>query len=301
MRNPAVFRRFIAISLMMSANVSLASESQEWSEIYRSEMAQQRTHLGLRCVYSSAEQAQQAIEDFGDKQLLMSVQQFHSELAKNGLTPNPSSQFTSQFGTQDLCYMSENEYVALAMYTGNYYQQINAALRSMKIQELKKYRVLIKFILSALSKLKNFEGYVKRGTSLKPEAIGNCQEGALFADRGFLSTSTAGGFGGSFRFLVKPKTCKYIAPLSNYPNEEEVLCLPGTVFQIRYLAKKQENYELIVQEVSQQLDIDDLISVVEKNPSLQNPDSHDFYGNSCQPINRVDLSKNVNVNPASGF
>lgn len=287
---------FLFFSLILCFNQAiLAAETKEpnWSKIYSTEINKSRSDLSLQCALKSDDEYKAFLKKQTDPDLKLSSDQFNKALQKMGIMAPFSNVNSADFETKKVCYLNSSEYSAIQIYTGSYYGIINSALRTLDLKELKTHRLLIKFMLSGLSKLENYQGYVKRGTSLSESRLSHCKPGAVFADRGFLSTSIASGFHGEYKFVIQSKTCKYIAPFSIFQGEEEVLCLPGTVFQIRYLPTKEgySDKKILVEEVAQSFDIDDLIKVLTANPGLQHPEDKELLGQSCQPLPVVDAEK----------
>lgn len=130
------------------------------------------------------------------------------------------------------CGLSVAEYSILRAYVGSAYSQLNSALRSGT--NLDKFGPIANVLTRALSKLKSFNGFVRRGASLPKEIFDKISVGTTFVDKAFLSTSMNLGFSSSTRFLLHSKTCAYVAPLSPHTNEKEVLCRAGTRFCVIY-------------------------------------------------------------------
>lgn len=268
---------------------NLEAKAENWSQIFADEIGKSKSNLGAQCLYKSDAQYKKAKKAMPlDKDTEISNADFVSDLSKLGIYASQYN-FNQNYETESVCYMTQNEYMALRMYTGSFYTQINSALRNLDLDQIKNYRLVIKFLINALNKLENYVGVTKRGTNLKAETISECQAGAAFADRGFLSTSVGSGFGGNYRFILASSSCKYVAPFSSYPNEEEVLCLPGTVFQIRYYDKNLGNgsTSIILQEAGQRFDIDDLIETLEQHPDVQTPDTGSYWTQSCQSSEEI--------------
>ena len=268
-------------------------EEMDWAGLFASEIIKSKSYLGLKCVYNSDKEYQASLKEHAaDKDLNVANADFVAQLQSVGINASQYNHNDSglNYESKELCFLTQNEYVAIRIYTGNYYQQINAALRNLDLQTLKNYRVLIKFLMAGLNKLENYVGVTKRGTNLKSELTTFCEAGNAFGDRGFMSTSVAGGFGGQYRFILASATCKYVAPISSVSSEEEVLCLPGTLFQVRYMNVGAAGKEVIIQEVEgagQRLNIDDLIKTLENNPEAQNPNNENYWAQTCQPAELI--------------
>jgi hypothetical protein len=268
-------------------------EELDWAGIFASEIQKASSYLGLKCLYNSEKQYQKSIlEKEIDSDLNITNAEFIGQLQSVGIGASQYNTNVSGFkyDSKELCFITQNEYLAIRLYTGSYYRQINAALRNLDLQSLKSYKVLIKFLMSGLNKLDNFVGVTKRGSILKSELTTFCEAGNAFGDRGFMSTSVASGFSGAYRFVLASATCKYVAPISTYTQEEEVLCLPGTLFQVRYFQDGSAGKEVVLQEVEgagQRLNIDDLIKSLEAHPETQNPNHQNYWAQSCQPAELI--------------
>lgn len=129
------------------------------------------------------------------------------------------------------CQLTKEEIAALLFYTGNGYSVLNGALRSHKSSE---WDNVILLLNAALKKLAPYAGHVRRGASLPEKIAGNYQQGSEITETAYTSTSVASGFGGKHQFVIKTKgeNCFYLGKLSMADHEEEVLCLPGTRFEI---------------------------------------------------------------------
>ena len=115
-------------------------------------------------------------------------------------------------------------------YTVDGYKPINSALRNGE------YRVEVDDIIEDLLTLEPFEGITYRGMS--KEVFKKSLKGKVFSDKAFLSTSKlrveALAFGGEDRVLlrIEGRSGRSVEEISSYPDEEEVLFLPGTKFQV---------------------------------------------------------------------
>jgi hypothetical protein len=290
MKNTKISLNLILVfTLLLSTKIAHAEAETNWEQIFSNESVKSQSYLGTQCKFETPAEYRDYLKTQTDPDLKTSHESFTHDLQMLGIQTAPYELMAQKPETKYICYMTANEYLALSLYTGAYYQQINAALRKLDLQQLKNYRLLIKFLIAGLSKIKDYVGVTKRGTNLKSETIGHCKANAAFADRGFLSTSVGAGFGGNYRFVLASKSCKYIASFSRFPDEEEVLCLPGTVFQIGYFEKKPTGTQVVLVEVGQTFNIDDLIQTLEENPELQNPNFGDNLAQSCQPnLNKIE-------------
>ncbi|MBF0425279.1 MAG: hypothetical protein HQL66_05630 [Magnetococcales bacterium] len=136
--------------------------------------------------------------------------------------------------------LSDAELAALHGYTDhtrpdgeNDYQVINGALRDGSREELKLLAPYINALIYALEKLPDYAGDVTRVTNLPQHVAETLAPGGTYSDPAFMSTATGlSRFRGKYLFFIKSKTGKYIAPLSMYPYQHEVLYPPGKEFII---------------------------------------------------------------------
>lgn len=300
MKNPSFKKCFVLLlilplfsSAVFAKGAKAQQDETDWAAIFSGEIQKAKSHLGLKCLNATGKQSEKILlEKPTDPDLNLTNKEFLDQLQSVGIYAHQYNANVSglKYGSKELCLITQNEYLAIRIYTGSYYRQINSALRNLDLQSLKNYKILIKFLMSGLNKLENYVGVTKRGSSLKSELTTFCEAGNAFADRGFMSTSVASGFGGEYRFILASATCKYVAPISTYSQEEEVLCLPGTLFQVRYFNDGPAGKEVILQEVEgagQRLNIDDLIKTLEENPETQNPTYENYWSQSCQPAELI--------------
>lgn len=214
----------------------------------------------LNCVLSSFEDSQKFDENQNDPDLLISDSDFYSILRRDQILNK--SLFNEMHPTPEKCFLNKKELFAIERYTGTLFGEMNQFLRfnDSSNKELKQevnasgvdenpaLQLLIKYAINGLKKLKPYEGYVKRADSLRPDLI-QSQIGKMFQFKGFTSTSLSMEFPGEVQSLMYSRTCRYIGPLSASPEEDEVLCLPGTRFKLLDRQNIQGIYRLILTEV----------------------------------------------------
>ncbi len=170
------------------------------------------------------------------------------------------------------CYLNAKELFALMYYTGDGYRKLNQTLRDnedaiqaglrpqrTRSDELEKYAILGKHLSSALTKLKPFVGFVKRGqvSNKDPEKnqafLSRFTTGNKVSFSAYTSTTIATPFDGDMQFLLKvSKNCYYIANFSMYEQsreEEEVLCKPYTNFRVRYSEVDGVTRKMVLEEL----------------------------------------------------
>ncbi len=148
--------------------------------------------------------------------------------------------------------LSPGEMVAINTYTCPDYSQMNAHLlgltplpkydpddepesRFLEEPTVDQVEVKNKQCLAALAKLPN---YVGAGPTLRgcrkryPKDDEDFQLNKEYTLKAIWSTSTKKPFEGPWHFTITGSTGKNVAMLSRYPNEEEVVYLPGTKFKV---------------------------------------------------------------------
>jgi hypothetical protein len=218
--------------------------------------------LGKQCVLNSLEEFEVAKKTVSDPDLLISLSDFDRSIAFLG---DHSSNFTplyneSDLETQTFCFLNKKEVTALMMYSMSAYRKLNQALRDKNLQMLNSFKIYIKTLNSALDKIRNYEGFVKRGAGNNRDKFNDHQINAIVIYPSYTSTSVGRGFGGAIQEVIFSKTCKYIAPFSVATMEEEVLCKPGTEFKVLYRKDKKTVLHLILEEIGQHFDIDKILN-----------------------------------------
>lgn len=256
----------ILIILIFFSSLSLAGDltlegksSSKLSAIFESQKASNLSRLGKHCALSSQSEFELKQNQITDPDLKMSDESFIQYISENAIPyaneyaslPNPSL---------DSCFMSKNELFALKVYTGSFYRVLNTALREHDKTSLLKYRILIKYVQSALSKFKPYEGYVKRGTNLTQPALEQHKVSQSLTYLAFTSTSVGGGFAGNVNYVILSHDCKYIAPFSKFTSEEEVLCGPGSTFKIYYREDSSGTTKLVMEQVPSHFDVDEFLT-----------------------------------------
>ena len=128
------------------------------------------------------------------------------------------------------CGLTKAEAAAIRSYTGSNYGWINSNLRLNQTDE--KTTNFRDVLNSALSKLRAYQGVVRRGLSLPPDRLKDYQVGAEITYPGFTSTSLGYGFNQHHRFVIHSKNGRYVAPNSSSPGELEVLFKSGAKFRV---------------------------------------------------------------------
>lgn len=148
----------------------------------------------------------------------------------------------------------------LNQYTQQDYAALNRKLRYGKTDKI------VSQIIQDLQTAKPFAGTVYRGLTLDKADISNTfKVGRIYRDMGFMSTSKNHTVSQKFNTLgvplsrtdnrsitlvIESKTGKDISRISQYPEEQEVLFLPLTGFEVVSIEKDGwEEYTIVLKEI----------------------------------------------------
>ncbi len=145
--------------------------------------------------------------------------------------------------------LKKEEVMGIYSYTTNdIYRKLNSVLRKgskAPAADKKKYKPIVKIINSGLSKLPKYKGKVVRFEKKKSVSrfISAMKKGAPKLFKAYTSSSKKKGFcwSGNVKMVITSKTGRYIAPMSAYKSEDEVLFAPGTKFKITKVKKVKKN------------------------------------------------------------
>ncbi|MCD2171805.1 ADP-ribosyltransferase domain-containing protein [Rhizobium sp. C4] len=136
--------------------------------------------------------------------------------------------------------LTDEEIVCLHVYTlddvlgRQPFQTVNRILRegdSFAIEEIKPF---VTAIATGAQKLPLFSGWAMRRIFLPPEIGMQLDKIETFQEFGFLSASRTDpkAFAGDTTMMILSRRGRIIGPVSEFPNEDEVLFLPGTRFEV---------------------------------------------------------------------
>ncbi|MHB8876304.1 MAG: ADP-ribosyltransferase [Myxococcaceae bacterium] len=139
-----------------------------------------------------------------------------------------------------LANIPREDLAALKAYTGDYYRDMNTALRGKTDLWGAKPGLPsgVKGAASALNQLPSHQGTVFRGANLDPSILDRYVEGKVIAEKAFMSTTVdqnvAKTFGNANTLFVinSVKNGRDVSMLSDYVAEKEVLFSPGTAFKV---------------------------------------------------------------------
>ena len=146
---------------------------------------------------------------------------------------------------------------AIREYTGSAYENINSYLRNGG-EKLDKYekedaRANAMLATEGLRGTPNYEGDTYRGTALRNSTIEKMEIGGTYTDKGFFSASADKNSADAFLedgsgkpiethtptiFYIDSNKGKDVAPVSEIPQESEVLFEPSTPFKITDMVKE---------------------------------------------------------------
>ena len=145
--------------------------------------------------------------------------------------------------------LKKEEVMGIYSYTTNdIYRKLNSVLRKgskATAADKKKYKPIVKIINSGLSKLPKYKGKVVRFEKKKSVSrfISAMKKGTPKLFKAYTSSSKKKKFcwSGNVKMVITSKNGRYIAPMSAYKSEEEVLFAPGTKFKITKVKKVKKN------------------------------------------------------------
>jgi ADP-ribosyltransferase exoenzyme len=259
---------FLGLTLTQIAGFAAPSDS--YKAIFDKENDTHTSKIGLQCLLKTQKEFLAYESKIKDPDLKMSLRTFVDEITSHGYFPHGDIFMAYEPAMEKnlgpkFCFLNRKELATIEMYVNSFYITLNDALHGKKLAELKKLRIYVKHLNSALDKLKNYDGYVKRGSSFDSSIIDGYVPGASYIDPTYLSTSIDYGWGGNILYVIKSNNCKYIAPFSlGHEYEEEVLCKPGTQYEVLYHGKEFSNDHLLLNEKGSTFNIDQLIQSLEK-------------------------------------
>lgn len=127
--------------------------------------------------------------------------------------------------------------VAIRGYTGgDFYVEMNKALRDGDPAGLAKYDGHIKTLTSGLSQLDSYRGKVTRGIGVGSESMPSVLErykpGAEITEPHFVSSGAGNDFMGNVQFTINSTSGKMVKFVSRNPKENEVLFPPNSTFKV---------------------------------------------------------------------
>lgn len=155
-------------------------------------------------------------------------------------------------GQSHPCELTSLEAYLIRSYTDSMYEDINKILRKGPAhKDYAKIKKISDVINSGLDKIASHGGLVKRGADLPPSVAQAHCLGCILKYEAFTSTSKESGFPGQHQFVIKSKSGKYVAAISEVPEEEEVLFKYGTRFKIINIVKKGGTTHYTMEEVAE--------------------------------------------------
>jgi ADP-ribosyltransferase exoenzyme len=136
-----------------------------------------------------------------------------------------------------ICGMTPAEVVSLKYYSDSGYRCMNKYLRA-KGKPRPGLELLTKTLNSALSKLPDYKGIVRRGGDLPPTIRAQHEVGKIVTYDSYTSTSTAKGFSSQDLFMVFSKTGKPIMGFSSHKSEHEILFRAPAKFKVLDVRKE---------------------------------------------------------------
>lgn len=147
------------------------------------------------------------------------------------------------------------ELVAIRAYTSSGSKMVNRILRTSDVSSLQNISGFVRSASSGLNKLPNYVGVVKRGICLNPadypslqKIVSHYEIGKKITEKAFVSASAGNSFEGMITFNISSKFGKSIKDLSGWPQENEVLFVPGSEFVVKNV-RKTRVYEIDLDQV----------------------------------------------------
>ncbi|MFN7904653.1 MAG: ADP-ribosyltransferase domain-containing protein [Pseudobdellovibrionaceae bacterium] len=150
------------------------------------------------------------------------------------------------------CLTTEEKY-EVRDYRGAGYREMNYQLRRNMLDE--RMRPKVARLTTAMNKLIPIWQISFRGSGSR-QFFTDYQAGQIVADRGFTSSSldskVASSFGSAVQIVMMTKTCPYISNVTDHnygSGENEVLCKPGTLFEVLHREEKNNQIFIVLEEV----------------------------------------------------
>lgn len=134
-------------------------------------------------------------------------------------------------------YLTQRQYFAIHLYTGNYYITINSILRKndKKSTEYKHMLPLFEALDTGLMNLLPHVGMTYRETYLQSEEINKHKIGSSYLNLAYTSTAYEKGgwyYSGNVSLDINNHTAGCIEKFSYFPNEKEVLYVRGMSYKV---------------------------------------------------------------------
>lgn len=131
------------------------------------------------------------------------------------------------------CGLTDEELFAVDFYSSYGYECMNAYARYGSFNKASEGTKLLNEVLdSALKKLPDYQGFVRRGADLPLEILKEHSVGSKVTYKSFTSTSTGAGFNSPHMFLIYSKTGKPIMNFTGDSSEGEVLFKTNAQFKV---------------------------------------------------------------------
>lgn len=207
------------------------------------------------------------------------------------------------------CGLEQQELEMISYYTKSGYSCLNTYLREASNQN-DKINEIVKILNDGLTKLPNYQGFVRRGVSLPQEIRDTHKVGSVVKYPYFVSTSTGYGFEREDIFYILSKTGKPVMDLSNLKKEYEVLFKAGTSFKVLSVEKVDGvNYYVMKEVSSGEKSHDDaedkeILSKVKTAPNAIKYEDGDSLGSdefSCPTDTKSKLPESIEQKQMPGF
>jgi len=171
------------------------------------------------------------------KELKYSYEHLENLFSTKAYTFYAKQALTSIEGVQLPEYLTQRQYFAIRLYTGNYYTTINRILRKndRKSPEHKKHMPLFEALDTGLMNIPPYKGMTYRGTYLNQQELDKHKVGASYRNLAYTSTAYKKGGWYSSAYVKLDIDChtgSCVEPYSYFPGENEILYVRGMDYKI---------------------------------------------------------------------
>jgi hypothetical protein len=134
----------------------------------------------------------------------------------------------------------DEQLAAVRRYINTDFAMVDTVLRTLDHARLKELDEFIRQVTYGLFQLPSFRGVVYRGTTLSDKAARHYVPGHVVFERSFVSATAdpARRYPGNTTFVIASVNGRDVSPLSDSPEEQEVVFFTGTWFKV--LATEQD-------------------------------------------------------------
>ena len=154
--------------------------------------------------------------------------------------------------------LSDEEAAAVFLYTVDSingispFRVVNDMLRDNNRPLLRRYAPLLTAMRNGIGKLPRYRGWVRRRIHVDARTMAELEAMTAYRETAFMSASkeTADAFKGNVMLMILSVSGRDIELLSAFPEEKEVIFLPGTGFLLEELTKGAKTTVLFLNETT---------------------------------------------------